>query len=422
MRKVLFITFFWPPSGKATVHWPLKMIKFLPGYGWQPTVLTVDEDTFSAKDESLLDEVSPGLKVLKTGYFDPFKLYRKLLGKTPDEPLVASETISRSNRSLKHRLSIWIRMNLFVPDARIGWYRQAVKRGKEYLRNNKIDAIVTIGPPHSTHLIGQRLGKVFNTPHIPVLIDPWIDIIYYRGFRRNVLTLGLDNYLEKSVMRTASQVVFVTNNTMQDFRKKYPFLEGKSHVLYWGYNEDSFEKVAAVPESGEKILLHAGNIFDYQNQVPLWKTIKEQVDKGKNIRLRFIGTVGPAIKKSIEEAGLKDRVEYSGFLPYNQVVEQMCSASYLLVCASEPRHLPGKLFEYLRSGKPIIAFGDDNDEVKQILESTHSGMLFRYNSPADEFFREEDKLKTDIQLVGRYDRKNIAGGLALILESTQKNR
>ncbi|MGE5432846.1 MAG: hypothetical protein ACM3QX_17320, partial [Syntrophomonadaceae bacterium] len=149
MRKVLFITFFWPPSGKATLHWPLKIIKYLPNSGWQPSVLTVDEDTFSARDESLLKEISPDLRVIKTGYFDPFRLYRKFLGKSQDEPLVASETISKTNKSLNHRISIWIRMNLFVPDARIGWYPKAVAAGKEYLKNNKIDAIVTIGPPHS---------------------------------------------------------------------------------------------------------------------------------------------------------------------------------------------------------------------------------------------------------------------------------
>lgn len=417
MRKVLFITFFWPPSGKATLHWPLKIIKYLPNSGWQPSVLTVDEDTFSARDESLLKEISPDLRVIKTGYFDPFRLYRKFLGKSQDEPLVASETISKTNKSLNHRISIWIRMNLFVPDARIGWYPKAVAAGKEYLKNNKIDAIVTIGPPHSTHLIGKKLSKLFSIPHVPVLIDPWIDIVYYKGFKRNPVTLGLDNYFEKSVMKEASEVVFVTNNTKEDFVRKYPFLKEKSHVLYWGYNEDSFEGVQVMPRGGEKVILHAGNIFDYQNQVPFWRTVKNQIEKGDNIKLKFIGTVGPHIKKSLEELGLNDRVEYSGFLPYGEVVKEMLRASYLLVCATEPRHLPGKLFEYLRTGKPIIAFGDDNGEVEEILHETNAGMLFPYNSPAEEFFLKADTLKTDIEKVRKFDRKSIARDMAEILGS-----
>ncbi|HEX2867253.1 MAG TPA: glycosyltransferase [Ignavibacteriales bacterium] len=422
MKKVLFLTFFWPPSGKATLHWPLKMIKYLPESGWSPSVLTVDEDTFSARDESLLREVSPEVLVMKTGYFDPFRFYRKFLGKSEDEPLVASETISKTNRSLRHRISIWIRMNMFVPDARIGWYNKAIRKGKEYLKSEKIDAIVSVGPPHSTHLIAKSLSKAFRIPHVPVLIDPWIDIVYYRGFKRNPLTLALDNYFEKSVMREAKEVVFVTNNTKEDFVRKYPFLKDKSHVLYWGYNEDSFYDLQAHPEGGEKILLHAGNIFDYQNQVPFWKTVKEEIEKGNNIKIKFIGTVGPQIKKSLEDLGLKERVEYSGFLPYSEVVKEMMKASYLLVCATEPRHLPGKLFEYLRTGRPIIAFGDDNEEVKGILKETNAGMLFPYNDPAREFFENLQSLKTDIEKVKKFDRKNIAKGLAQVLEKAEGSK
>lgn len=416
MKRVLVVTFFWPPSGKATLHWPLKLVKFLPEFNWQPVVLTVNEDTFSAKDESLLKEVDPQLEVIKTGYFDPFILYRKLLGKDPDKPLVASETISKTNKSLLHRLSIWIRMNLFVPDARTGWYRQAITQTGKYLSQNPVNAVITVGPPHSSHLIGMKLSRTFGIPHIPVLIDPWVDIVYYKGFKRNPLILKLDNYLEKIVMQRSAAIVFVTENTRNDFIRKYPEIKNKSHVFYWGYNEENFENI--IPQKSDKeILLHAGNIFDYQNTPNLWKTIKEQVNRGRNIYIKFIGTVGPAIKKSIDETGLTDRTIYSGFLPYHEVVREMCSASYLLVCSTEPRHVPGKLFEYLRTGKPIIAFGEDNDEVKKILEDSNAGMIFRYNDSAKEFFLRSGKFQTNIEFVKKYDRRNIAHGISEILDN-----
>lgn len=415
MKKVLFITFFWPPSGKATIHWPLMMIKYLPEYGWQPSVLTVDEDTFSEKDESLLKEISPAVNITKTGYFDPFIYYRKFLGKDPNKPLIASETISKTNRSLAHRLSIWIRMNLFVPDARVGWYNQAVIKGKTILETEKIDRIVTIGPPHSTHLIGRKLSKTYQIPHIPVLIDPWVDIVYYKGFNRNKLVLKLDNHFEKLVMKDAARVIFVTKSTLEDFIGKYPWIEKKAHVLYWGYNEENFSNISASGNKDEEILLHAGNIFDYQNPPKLWNSIKREVDAGRNIKLKFLGTVSPGIKKAIEDAELKDRTEYLGFLPYQKVVEHMCSASYLLVCATEKRHVPGKLFEYLRTGKPILAFGNDNEEVKQIIETANAGMLFPYINDPKIFFDNVSKYKTDIANVKKYDRKSIAGKLAGIL-------
>lgn len=414
MKRVLVVTFFWPPSGKATLHWPLKLVKFLPEFGWQPVVLTVNEDTFSAKDESLLPEISPDLDVIKTGYFDPFVFYRKLLGKDPDQPLVASETISKTNKGLLHRLSIWIRMNLFVPDARVGWHRRGVKGAGEYLKTSPVDAIITVGPPHSSHLIGMSLSRKFNIPHIPVLIDPWVDIIYYKGFKRNYFTLKLDNYLERKVMKKASAVVFVNESTRNDFIKKYPFVQDKSHVYYWGYNEESFENVITEKKNHE-ILLHAGNIFDYQNTPNLWRTIKKLVESGRDIYIKFIGTVGPAIKAAIDQNGLSVRTIYSGFLPYPEVVKEMCSASFLLVCATEPRHVPGKLFEYLRTGNPVLAFGDDNEEVKKILEDASAGMIFRYNDSAEEFFSRSSEFKTRIESVRKYDRRHIARGIAEIL-------
>jgi hypothetical protein len=131
VKRLLFITYFWPPSGKATLHWPLKIIKHLPENNWQPIVLTTDEDTFTQKDFSLLNEVDPNLKFINPKHLNHLIFIRKFIGKKPDEKLIASETISTTNNSLTHRISVWIRMNLFIPDARVGWNLSAVKAGKE---------------------------------------------------------------------------------------------------------------------------------------------------------------------------------------------------------------------------------------------------------------------------------------------------
>ncbi|MEI7810871.1 MAG: glycosyltransferase [Ignavibacteria bacterium] len=421
MKNVLFITFYWPPSGKATLHWPLKIIKHLPEFSWQPAVMTVSEDTFSAVDESLLKEIDPKLEVLKTGYFDPFTFYRKFLGKASSEPLTASETISKMNKSLKHRISIWIRMNLFVPDARVGWYRQGVIKGRRFLKQINAQVIVTIGPPHSTHLIGRSLSRLFQIPHIPVLIDPWVDIVYYKDFKRNFLVLMLDNYFERSIMREASRVIFVTRNTEEDFIKKYPWLKEKSSVLYWGYNEESFSCLRPESvDSDEETILHAGNIFDYQNQPNFWRTVKSEIDSGRNLRIKFIGTVGPQIKQTLKELGLEDRTQYLGFLPYDEAAMEMSRATYLLVCASEKRHVPGKLFEYLRTGRPVIAFGDDNDEVREILTDANAGRCFNYNDSASGFFGNAKSFKTNLEVIKKYDRRNISEAFAAILDSSIK--
>jgi glycosyltransferase involved in cell wall biosynthesis len=209
----------------------------------------------------------------------------------------------------------------------------------------------------------------------------------------------------------------------EDYINKYPWVQQKSHVLYWGFNEEAFKnlfprtaKDIVAKTSSEEVLLHAGNIFDYQNPKVLWKLIKNMSERGRKIKIKFIGTVGPAIKKSIEEAGLNNSVEYMGFLAYQDMLKELFKADYLMVCASEPRHVPGKLFEYLRTGKPILAFGDGNDEVKNILSEANAGMLFSYSEDGHEFFENVAKVKTDISSLNNYNRKNIAERLAEILK------
>ncbi|HAB52804.1 MAG TPA: hypothetical protein DCE80_11655, partial [Ignavibacteriales bacterium] len=139
--------------------------------------------------------------------------------------------------------------------------------------------------------------------------------------------------------------------------------------------------------------------------------------KGRKFKIKFIGTVGPEIKKSIEEAGLNDITEYAGFLNYSDMLSELHKANYLMVCASEPRHVPGKLFEYLRTGKPIIAFGDENEEVNKILSESNAGMLFSYSQDGHEFFDNVQKFKTDISFVKKFDRRNIAKDLAEIMNN-----
>ncbi|MGE5363787.1 MAG: glycosyltransferase [Bacteroidota bacterium] len=420
MHKVLFISFYWVPSGKATLHWPLYIIRHLPSFGWQPSVLTVNEDTISSRDDSLAHNVPESVKVSRTDYFDPFVFYRKFTGKSADAPLVSSEMISKENKAFRHRLAVWIRMNLFVPDARAGWYPYGVKEGRRLLSEEKFDAIVTIGPPHSTHLIGRKLAKQFNVPFFPVLIDPWVDIVYYKDFRRSLPVVKLDRHLERLVMKDASHAVFVTESTRADFVQRYPWLDKKSSVLYWGYNEESFigiESPAETTASSVEIFLHAGNIFDYQNPPLLWSAIKRQIDRGRKIRLKFTGSVSPGIKQAVTAAGLDPHTEYTGFLPYDQMVREICSASFLLVCATEKRHVPGKLFEYMRSGRPILAFGDDNEEVSGFLERTRAGMLFRYSEDPSEFFDRSGEFTCDTAEVKKYDRRHLAGRLAEILKN-----
>lgn len=416
MKRILFISYFWPPSGKASLHWPLKIIKHLDSAGWDISVLTVDEDTFTQKDESLLKEIPAGLKVFRSKALEPFNLYKKITGKKKDEQLIASETISLDNENFSHRLSIWIRMNLFIPDARVGWYFPAVKDGSRLIKKNEIDVIVSVGPPHTTHLIAKKLSAKYRIPFVPVLIDPWTDIIYYRNFKRNRLTLAIDKHLEKSVLENSAANIFITETIKSDFENKYPAIKSKSNVLYWGYSEEDFKDIRITEKLEDtKTIVHSGNIFSYQNPVNFWKQIKKENESGNKLKLKFIGTVDPAIKKTIDEVGIFPYTEYKGFLNYKNMLEEICNADFLLVCATEPRHVPGKLFEYLRTGRPIIAFGDGNEEVKDILDKANAGMMFGYEESSEEFFKNYNLFKANKYFIKKFDREKIAGSFSEIL-------
>jgi glycosyltransferase involved in cell wall biosynthesis len=266
-------------------------------------------------------------------------------------------------------------------------------------------------------LVGKKLASKFKLIHVPVFIDPWTDIAYYKEFKRNLITRKIDNHLEKSVLENSKAVVFVTKTMCEDYEKKYPSIEGKTNVLCWGYSEEDFNvPPSQLPKEGEgEVLLHSGNIFDYQNPKLFWMTIKNEITKGRNLKIKFIGTVAPEIKQSISDTSLTQYTEYKGFLPYKEMLQEMLNAKYLLVCASEPRHVPGKLFEYLRAGKPIIAFGNDNNEVKDILAKTNSGMMFRYDKSGEEFFKSYANFKTNQESVKQFERGNITQSFQEIL-------
>ena len=416
MKKALFISYYWPPSGKASLQWPLKIVKHLISFGWQITVLTVDEDTFSHSDSSFISEIQSGLNVIRAKTFEPFNIYKKFTGKGKDEKLVASETISTKNKKLSHRLSLWIRMNLFIPDARVGWYFPAIKEITGYLKTESVDLIVSIGPPHTTHLIAKKLSSKFKLPFMPVFIDPWTDIAYYKNFKRSKFTRAIDNHFEKSILKNSSANIFVTETMKKDYESKYSFIKEKSHVLYWGYSEEEFENIKMTKRNeDEKVIVHAGNLFSYQNPTNFWKKLKDKIDLGNKYVIKFIGTVDSEIVKTINDNGLKPYTQYLGFLPYKKMLEEVCNADYLLVCATEPRHVPGKLFEYLRAGKPIIAFGDGNNEVKNILEKANAGMMFNYDETGEKILKDQDLINTDMEYVKNFERKNIAQSMIKIL-------
>jgi len=420
IKKVLIISYYWPPSGKATAHLPMRMAKYFPSFGLYPVILTVKKEGFAAKDESLLKDFEKNITVYRSLSFEPFGVYRFLIGKKKDEDLSPSETISFEEKKFIKNIALKIRMNFFIPDARASWIPFAFCSGKKIIRKENIDAIISIGPPHTCHIIGYLLAYESQLPHFPILIDPWADIFYYQKIKRSKFSEKIDRHLEKKVLEKAKKAIFINESIKESYIQKYPFLQNKSEHIYWGYDEIEFENLNNLKKTDkdEKVILHAGNFFDFQNPEVLWKAIRKKIDEGEKIKIKFTGTVGEKIKKSLEENKLTNCIEYLGLLPYKEALKEMINADYLLLCDYEPRHTPGKLFEYLRTGNQIIAFTQENKETEMLIEKYGKGKVFNRNDENQNFFEIVNKQINLEEYIQNFDRKRIIEKISnIILEN-----
>ena len=173
MKRVLIITYYWPPSGGSGVQRWVKFAKYLPDEGWQPVIYTPENPELKATDRTLEAEIPTEAEIVKTHIIEPYEIYRKLMGKGGASNEV--NPIHGGRKSWKQKLSLFVRGNFFIPDPRVMWVRPSVRFLKKYLKDHPVDAIVTTGPPHSMHLIGLRLSKATGIPWLADFREvPWL--------------------------------------------------------------------------------------------------------------------------------------------------------------------------------------------------------------------------------------------------------
>lgn len=380
MKKVLIITYYWPPGSGPGVQRFLKFSKYLRDYGWEPLILTVKNGTYPNQDESLINDIPNGVKVFKTKTFEPFSLYSLLTGKKTNSKL--SGSIGLSNKSLVQRLFLYIRANFFIPDARKGWNSYALKKAQQIIKDEGIDAIITTGPPHSTHLIGKKLKKWFQLPWIADFRDPWTTVFYNSIFPRSMATKRQDKKLEDIVLNEADMVTVVSKGMFDEFSDRATSI----CTIYNGFDEADF--VHKTPIRPEKFVIsHVGNFYDSQNVECLWRCIRDLTEENdsfkSHLQLNFVGNVHHEVIDSIEAFGLSSYVTQKGFLSHDKAIEQMMSSATLLflIPKSENNHLiiTGKLFEYLASSKPILAIGPSGN-ASVILSESERGIMMAYDN------------------------------------------
>lgn len=378
MKRVLIITYYWPPSGGAGVQRWLKFAKYLPEFGWQPVVYTPENPEYPAVDESLLKDVPAGIEVIKQPIWEPYGWYRQFLGQK-DKKIGAGFVSEKKEPGLLHKISVWIRGNFFIPDARMFWIKPSVAFLKEYLKDNPVDVVVSTGPPHSMHLIALALKRELDIKWVADFRDPWTNIDFYHELMLTKLADRKHHSLEREVLTTADKVVTIGYTMTEEMKA----LGAKDvDTITNGFDEEDFP--SGNVELGEDFTIsHIGTFSPSRNHPAFWKALAELKSENatfaQKFKFRTVGVVDHQVKASIEEYGLTANWEAISYVPHDEVLRYQRSSHVLLVSINNTPNaagiLPGKFFEYLASGRPILAIGPKKSDIGKVLELTGAGMI-----------------------------------------------
>jgi glycosyltransferase involved in cell wall biosynthesis len=420
MNKVLIITYYWPPSGGAGVQRWLKFSKYLPQFGWEPVILTVDPKyaAYPATDTSLETDIPEGIKVCRTKATDWFRIYGNDKSKVPS----AGFAVNMDN-SLKGKISRFIRGNFFIPDPRKGWNKFAFRKATELIEKDDIKHVITTSPPHSTQLIGLKLKKKFpGIKWIADLRDPWTDIYYYNLFYPSCISKRIDLNYERSVLKNADIITTVGPSLGKYFELKVPGIGNKIKIIHNGYDEADFENVKA--EACDRFTIsYTGTISESYPVEGFAKAIQAVKSKGNDILLKFTGLISEKYKEYFISVIGENNLEFIPYSDHKTAIRQMLSSSIqLLVITRHPGNksiLTGKLFEYIASGKPVLCLGPVDGDAAQLLESTGYGKCFEYDDKEgiSDFILNciNKNHETGPNPPPMFSRRNLAGEIASML-------
>ena len=384
MKRVLIITYYWPPSGGSGVQRWLKMSKYLPENGWQPVIYTTENAEYPIIDTSLEKDVPPEAEVVRRPIVEPYTLYKNFLGLKKKETIKVGFASESKKSGWKEKLSIWIRGNLFIPDARCWWVKPSVKNLKAYLKDHPVDAIISTGPPHSMHLIAMRLKEATGLPWIADFRDPWTGIDFYDDLLLTKWADRKQHKLEREVLTKADKVVTVG----WDCAKALGKLGNRNvRVIPNGYDWETADTQQNTPLSQEFTLTHVGVVTPSRNAPQLWAALKELKEEnaefGEKLKIRLVGQVDQSVTENLKSEKLMDNTEIIPHIPHGEIqAVQQSSQVLLLLINNTPNAkgiLTGKLYEYLASGRPILCIGPEDGDAAKVISEVQAGTTIGFD-------------------------------------------
>jgi len=419
MRKILVIAYYWPPAGGPGVQRWLKFVKYLPEFGIEPIVYVPENPSYPIVDEKLVREVPDSIKIVKQPIREPYG-WASLLSKKKTKT-ISSGIIKEKDPSFIEKVLLWIRGNLFIPDARKLWVKPSISYLAKVIADEGIETIITTGPPHSLHLIGLGLKKKYNIDWIADFRDPWTSIGYHKKLRLTEYARLKHKALEKGVLLRTDKIVVTSNTTKTEFEAITP---KPIKVITNGFDDD----LPTVKLDSKFTISHIGSLLTGRNPLGFWQALQELISENhafKNaIKIQLAGVVGEEVLQSIKDYGLTDYVKQLGYLSHDRVLEIQQKSQLLLLLEIDSEEtkgiIPGKLFEYLNAKRPILAIGPKGWEAGAMVEQhkagntcLHDNISALKNVLLEAFHQyEEGTLVCNSEGVKQYHRKALTESLA----------
>lgn len=422
-KRVLIITYYWPPSGGSGVQRWLKFAKFLPESGWEPVIFTPENPDFDLKDESLLEEIPKDLEVLKFPIWEPYQILDFLRDKQDTH---AGRVLEQKELSFVESSAVWLRANLTIPDPRIFWVKPSVKFLTDLVQKGQFDAVITTGPPHSMHLIGRNLKRNTGIKWLADFRDPWTQWEFLDKLPMQDWVRKKHDRLEQSVLKEADVITTISPTFQADLET----LSGrKIDLITNGFDEDDIPADFTQKErkKGELHLLYTGVIDSIRNPMPLIYAMKEEfVNEKANVSLTFVGNVSDQVKSEVAaNEWMSTHIHFKGYVSHREVFDYYQNADALVLILTNTKNargnIPGKLFEYLATGLPILAIGDSKGDSAKIIKSAKAGTVLKHRKHvkiqiALRKLFEGDTASTKSAEIDQYSRKNLSIQLAKLLD------
>lgn len=421
MHRVLVIAYYFPPLGLSGVQRTLKFVKYLPQFGWQPVVLTVEDRGYFAKDDSLLAELEGlDIEVIRTPSLDPLHLFRR-------------RGVVRMPGGKSLGLLGKLSQSVFIPDNKIGWKKHAVQAALASLERAPVDVIFATAPPYTDFLIGCEIKARTGLPLVVDYRDAWLENPLH--FYLTPLHRALHRRKEQRVLRMADRILSINRPIKERILTGYPFLShGDVSILSQGFDQDDFRGVQRQrPPNAPLRLLYSGTFYYNRSPEAFLRALRALFDREPglvgDIEAHFVGSAREEDQRLVAGLGLESTVTMHGYLPHREAVQHLVDADVLWMTIGHGRGedmmSTGKLYEYLGARKPILACVPEG-AARQVLAK--SGAAF-FAPPDDSAaiaeqlhalytLHKNDRLPAPTYAyVEQFERRNLTGQLSTLFAS-----